>query len=165
MNRGVGEKDFRRAMAAFATGVGVVTCVADDGVDHAMTANAISSVSLRPPLLLVAVERTTRFWEAVSQQRYWAVSILAATAQEQAAWLATSGRPLAGQLDRVPFHRSGKGIALLDDALAHVECRTYQTVPAGDHDIIIGEVEAVAHVSTEGAALIYWRSGYRHLEQ
>lgn len=160
---GVGEKDFRRAMGTFATGVGVVTCVAK-GMDHAMTANAISSVSLRPPLLLVAVERTTRFWEAVSQQRYWAVSVLADAARDQAAWLATSGRPLEGQLDRVPFHRSSRGIALLDDALAHLECRTYQTVPAGDHEIFIGEVESVTHVAADAAALVYWRSGYRQLE-
>lgn len=159
MNR-VDEKDFRRAMGAFVTGVAVVTCVAD-GMDHAMTANAISSVSLRPPLLLVAVDRTTRFWEAVSQERYWAVSILTEGARDHAAWLATSGRPLAGQLDRVPFRRSEKGIALLDDALVHLECRTYQTVPAGDHDIVIGEVEQIDHVDPGGAALAYWRSGYR----
>ncbi len=163
MNRGVGEKDFRLAMGSFATGVGVVTCVAA-GMDHAMTANAISSVSLRPPLLLVAVERTTRFWEAVSQQRYWAVSVLADTARDQAAWLATSGRPLAGQLDRVPFQRSSRGIPLLDDALAHLECRTYQTVPAGDHEIFIGEVESVSHIADDAGALIYWRSRYRQLD-
>lgn len=160
----VAERDFRRAMGTFATGVGVVTCVAA-GRDHAMTANAITSVSLTPPLILVAVQRTTRFWEAVSQQSHWAVSILAEEAEEHARWLATSGRPLAGQLDRVPHRRTARGIALIEDALAWLECRTQQVVPAGDHDIVIGAVESltVATDDRERSALVYWRSQYRRL--
>lgn len=162
----VGEREFRRAMSTFATGVGVVTCVAD-GRDHAMTANAITSVSLRPPLILVAVERATRFWEAVSNQAHWAVSILADEAQDHAQWLATPGRPLAGQLDQVPHRRSDRGIALVEQSLAWLECRTEQLVPVGDHDILVGEVENVTHVDDGGsgsdAALLYWRSGYRRL--
>ncbi len=161
MTTPVGERDFRRAMGTFATGVGVVTCVSD-GQDHAMTANAIASVSLLPPLLLVAVDRATRFWEAVTQQQFWAVSVLAHGGRDSAAWLATSGRPLQGQLDRVPHRRSERGIALLDQSLAWLECRTHQTVSAGDHDILIGQVERVTQ-GPDGDALVYWRSGYRHL--
>lgn len=157
----VGADDFRRSLAAFATGVGVVTCIAD-GQDHAMTANAIASVSLAPPLILVAVNRSARFWEALQGQQHWAVSVLAAEARDHAAWLATSGRPLQGQLDAVPHHRTGRGIAVLDQALAWLECRMYDTVSAGDHVIVIGEVEATRQ-GTESDALLYWRSGYRRL--
>lgn len=157
----VTEADFRRSLAAFATGVGVVTCVAD-GQDHAMTANAIASVSLHPPLVLVAVNRTARFWEALRSQQYWAVSVLTADARDHAAWLATSGRPLQGQLDTVPHHRTERGIAVLDQALAWLECRTFETVNAGDHMIVIGEVEATRQGRDE-EALLYWRSGYRQL--
>lgn len=163
MNASVGEREYRRAMGAFATGVGVVTCVSD-GMDHAMTANSIASVSLHPPLILVSVQRTTRFWEAISQQRYWGVSVLPAQARDVAVWFATSGRRLEGQLDRVPYRRNERGVALLDGALSQFECRTYRIVPAGDHDVVIGEVEAVHHGDSEAAALVYWRSGYRHLE-
>ena len=89
-----------------------------------MTANAIASVSLRPPLILVAVERTTRFWQAVQQPELTGrVSVLAQDARDHAAWLATSGRPLAGQLDRVPHRRSERGIALIEQSLAWLECR------------------------------------------
>lgn len=151
----VSEPDFRRALASFATGVTVVTCV-HEGIDHAMTANAVSSVSLDPPLVMVAVERTTRFWEAVHGQRYWGMSVLAATAQPHAVWLSTPGRPLPGQLDRVPHHRGSRGVALVDDALAWLECRTSQVVQAGDHDIFLGEVER-ATVAAEGDPLVYWR--------
>lgn len=164
MSAELNERDFRRAMGTFATGVGVVTCVCE-GRDHAMTANAITSVSLRPPLILVAVERTTRFWEAVSRQSHWAVSILAEDAQEHARWLATSGRPLAGQLDRVPHRRTERGIALLEQSLAWLECRTDQVVSAGDHDILIGAVESltIADADADADALVYWRSQYRRL--
>ena len=157
----VSQEEFRRSLGAFATGVGVVTCLAD-GQDHAMTANAIASVSLEPPLILVGVNRAARFWEALRGQQYWALSVLAADAQPHAAWLATSGRPLQGQLDNVPHHRSTRGIALLDQALVTLECRTYDTVPAGDHMIVIGEVES-AHTGADADALLYWRSGYRRL--
>lgn len=157
----VGEADFRRALASFATGVTVVTCV-HDGIDHAMTANAVSSVSLRPPLVMVSIERTTRFWEAVRQERYWGMSVLAAGAQPHAVWLSTPGRPLPGQLDRVPHHRGERGVALVDDALAWLECRTYHTVIAGDHDILIGEVER-ATIGTPAEPLLYWRKAWWQL--
>jgi flavin reductase (DIM6/NTAB) family NADH-FMN oxidoreductase RutF len=158
---GVGEAEFRRALRRFATGVTVVTCV-HDGMDHAMTANAVSSLSLRPPLVMVAVERTTRFWEAVKDERYWGMSILDETARDHAAWLATSGRPLAGQLARIPLHRGVRGMALLDQSLAWLECRSYQRFPAGDHDVFIGEVER-ATLGPDADPLLYWSAGYRHL--
>jgi flavin reductase len=157
----VPDADFRRVLGSFATGVAVVTCVAD-GIDHAMTANAVSSVSLHPPLILVAVARTARFWEAIHATRRWSVSLLTADARDHAAWFATSGRPLQGQLDRVPHHRGAHGIALLDQSLAWLECRTYQVVPAGDHDIVIGEVESL-RMGADDPALLYWHSTYRAL--
>lgn len=157
----VPDAEFRRVLGSFATGVAVVTCVAD-GIDHAMTANAVSSVSLRPPLILVSVARTARFWEAIHATRQWSVSLLTAAARDHAAWFATSGRPLQGQLDRVPHHRGAHGIALLDQSLAWLECRTYQVVPAGDHDIVIGEVESL-RMGADDPALLYWHSTYRAL--
>ncbi|MFN8127076.1 MAG: flavin reductase family protein [Candidatus Nanopelagicales bacterium] len=155
------DAEFRQALGSFATGVAVVTCVAD-GVDHAMTANAVSSVSLHPPLVLVAVARTARFWEALQATPFWSVSMLAADARDHAAWFATSGRPLEGQLDRVPHHRGDHGEALLDQSLAWLQCRTQQVVAAGDHDIVIGEVERL-RLGAAAPALLYWHSSYRAL--
>ena len=86
--------EFREAVSRFATGITVVTCVVD-GVDHAMTANAFASVSLDPLLVLVCVERESRFHEAIAATHAWGVSILPADAEPTARWLATKGRPLA----------------------------------------------------------------------
>lgn len=150
---------FRRSLGSFVSGVTVVSCRAH-GIDHAMTASAISSVSLEPPLILVGVSHTARFLEAIRDAEHWGVSILAATARSHAEWLSTKGRPLAGQLDLVPHHRGITGVALLDDSLAWLECRTTQRVTAGDHDIFIGEVVR-AQLGTQDDPLVYWRSGYR----
>lgn len=163
--------EFREAVSRFATGITVVTC-AVDGVDHAMTANAFASVSLDPLLVLVSVERESRFHDAVSVTSGWGVSILSTEAEPVARWLATKGRPLEGQLDKVPHHRSSNlGVALIDNALATLECRTVDTHKAGDHDIVIGEVIAIetradqaVHESRASAdPLLYYRRRYRSI--
>lgn len=154
---------FRRAMGRFATGVTVVTTT-DRGVDHAMTANAFSSVSLDPLLVLVCVEQEARFHEAIEAAGVWSVNVLDDTARGVAAWLATRGRPLHGQLDRVPHHRGARtGTALLDQSLATLECRTTALHPGGDHTIVIGEVVGARLVENDAAALVYYRGGYGRL--
>ena len=154
---------FRRAMGRFATGVTVVSTVAG-GHDHAMTANAVTSVSLDPMLLLVCVERDARFHDAVVEAGVWGVSVLAADGRPTADWLATRGRPLHGQLDRIAHHRGGEtGVALLDGSLATFECRTTAVHPGGDHSIVVGEVVSVAAVEHAGDALLYYRGRYETL--
>ena len=154
---------FRRAAGRFATGVCVVTAV-DENMDHAMTANAFTSVSLEPLLVLVCVETEARFHDAITDAGAWGVSILDATARPAAAWLATRGRPLHGQLDRVPFRRGPlTGAALLDQALGWLECRTYAVYPGGDHSIVVGEVISVGFGDESAGALLYHRSSYRAL--
>jgi flavin reductase (DIM6/NTAB) family NADH-FMN oxidoreductase RutF len=154
--------EFREAVSRFATGITVVTCSVD-GVDHAMTANAFASVSLEPLLVLVSVERDSRFHDAISAASAWGVSILAEDAEPTARWLATKGRPLPGQLESVPHHRSPTlGVALIDESLAALECRTFETLRAGDHDVVIGEVLSITLGAVEDSApLVYFRRKYR----
>ena len=133
---------FRRATSRYATGIAIVTTVAD-GVDHAMTANSFTSVSLEPLLALVCVERDSRFHPAVLAGGVWAVSFLPAGSEATAQWFATRGRPLAGQFDHVTTHRGANGCLLLDGALAGLELSTDRVIPAGDHDIVLGAVTAI----------------------
>ena len=153
--------DFRAALRNFASGVTVVTCRVD-GIDHAMTASAFTAVSKEPPLVLVCVSRAARFNAAIRSADQWAVSVLSGSGEEASRWLATSGRPLIGQLDRVPHTRGDAGVALLSDSLVHLECRTREIAPGGDHDIIIGLVERV-HPRPPAPPLIYWQGDYRAL--
>jgi flavin reductase (DIM6/NTAB) family NADH-FMN oxidoreductase RutF len=132
--------DFRRAAGQFASGIVVVTT--SDG--HAMTVSAFTSVSLEPPLVLFCAEKIARFHDAVIAAGEWAVSILSADAEKTARWLATRGRPMAGQLDGIAHHPgSVTGAPLLAGALATLECRTTTVHDAGDHSIVVGQVEAV----------------------
>lgn len=151
---------FRAAMGRFVTGITVVTaCV--DGVDHAMTANSLTSVSLEPMLLAVCVEATTRFHEAIMSATGWALSILPGDAADVAAWLATRGRPLRGQLQRVAHHPGPvTGAALIDDALASVECLPWAAYPGGDHTIVVGSVAAVSLAPQPGDPLVYHERRY-----
>jgi flavin reductase (DIM6/NTAB) family NADH-FMN oxidoreductase RutF len=150
---------FRRAVGRYPTGVTVVTTVAD-GLDHAMTANSFTSVSLDPLLVLVCVERESRFHEAITSSGVWGVSILDETARRHARWFATRGRPLVGQFAQVPHHRGDCGVALLDEALAWLECETTDTYPGGDHDIVVGRVTAIPPVARDGRPLVYWAREY-----
>ena len=154
------EAQFRRATARYATGIAVVT-TAIDGVDHAMTANSFTSVSLDPLLALVCVERDSRFHGAVLAAGNWAVSFLPEGQEATARWFATRGRPLAGQFDRVPTRRATNGCLLLTDGLAALELSTDQVVPAGDHDILIGAVTEVHEAVSDAAPLVYFGSTFR----
>ena len=154
---------FRKVMGRFATGVTVVTCV-QDGFDHAMTANSFASVSLEPALVLVCVENDSRFHEAISSVGSWAVNVLAEGQRGRARWFATRGRPLVGQFDATPTVRSPlTGALLLVDALATLECRTVAVHPAGDHDIVVGEVLALDLARPDAEPLLYYGSEFQTL--
>jgi flavin reductase (DIM6/NTAB) family NADH-FMN oxidoreductase RutF len=90
------------------------------------------------------------------------VSILDDSAEDAARWFATSGRPLDGQMERFPHRRAESGVALLECSLAQLECDTVNLVPAGDHDIVVGAVTAVA-LAPGGRPLLHWDGGYRDL--
>lgn len=154
---------YRRAVARFATGVTVVTTRAD-GVDHALTANSFTSVSLDPVLVLVCVDRTARFCSAVRVSGRWAVSVLAAGQEDHSRWFATHGRPDADQLAGFRWSRGPRtGAALFTGALATVECRTTATYDAGDHVLVVGEVLDVAAAVDPRPPLLYFAGRYRTL--
>ncbi|GAB3586650.1 flavin reductase family protein [Calidifontibacter terrae] len=150
---------YRQAIGRLVTGVTVVTTL-DGAIDHAMTANAVTSVSLDPVMLLLCVEQDARFHDAVTTAGVFGVSILDVAQRPAAAWLATRGRPLHGQLDRIPFERGESGVALLKGSLATIECQTAATYPAGDHSIVLGNVTSLQIAATPGEALVYFRGQF-----
>ena len=152
---------FRAAVGRLPAGVAVVTLRWRD-VDHAMTASAVASVSLDPPMLLFCVHEDARFREALDAVDRWALSVLADTAAPVADWLASPGRPAVGQLGRVP-HTTGPrtGAPLVDDAAAWFECRTSAVHRAGDHDIVVGEVLRAVQGRATAGGLVHLRGRIR----
>ncbi|MFC7489665.1 MULTISPECIES: flavin reductase family protein [unclassified Knoellia] len=159
---GVDVDTYRHAMGRLARGVTVLTTTAS-GQDHALTANSVTSVSLDPVLLLVCIETDARFHDAVLESQVFGVSLLAAGQRGLAAWFATPGRPLPGQLDRAPHTRGAAGVPLLDGALASLECRVRDVHPAGDHSIIVATVASARLAGDPQAALVHFRGQYSAL--
>jgi flavin reductase (DIM6/NTAB) family NADH-FMN oxidoreductase RutF len=155
--------DFRRVAGRFATGIAVVTASVD-GIGHAMTVTAFTSVSLDPLLVLFCAEKIARFHDAVLGAGSWAVSVLDEDSEKTARWLATRGRPLDGQLATIRHHPGARtGAPILDDALAAIECRTAAVHDGGDHSIVVGEVIGVAEPRPGGRPLLHYAGGYRRL--
>jgi flavin reductase (DIM6/NTAB) family NADH-FMN oxidoreductase RutF len=162
---GVDPAAFRRAAGQFATGI-VVIAATVDGIAHAMTVNAFTSVSLDPVLVLVCVEKAARFHDAMLAAGTWSVSVLDDGSEKTARWLATRGRPLEGQLEGHPHHPGpATGAPILDSALSALECRTHAVHDGGDHTIVVGEVLAVTGpAAADGQGpLIYHAGRYRRL--
>ncbi|WP_308164806.1 flavin reductase family protein [Nonomuraea sediminis] len=152
---------YRKVVGRFATGVAIVT-TALDGVDHAMTVNSFTSVSLDPLLVLFCAEKVARFHDAVLASGTWGVSILPASLEDASRFFAHRGRPLDGQLERWPHHRGASGAALFDEAIATLECATTAVHPGGDHSIVVGQVLAMG-IPHDGSPLIYHDGQYKSL--
>ena len=156
---GVDPDVFRSALGSFATGVSVMTTEVD-GEPHGMTANAVSSVSLEPPLVLVCVDRDALMADLVRRSEVFALSFLAAD-QESLSWhFADPDRPLGlAGFEGVATRTAVTGSRVLEHAVGSVDCEVAQVVDAGDHIVVIGRVVA-AHADDAVAPLVYFRGAY-----
>lgn len=151
---------YRTVFGHFATGVAVVTCAGPAGTGG-LTANAVCSVSLDPPLALVCFEQSARTLPLVRDAGRFAVNVLRAGTEDIARVFA-SKVPEREKLSGIP-HRLERGMPVLHAALAWVVCDVRQLLPAGDHEIAIGEV--VAMDVAEGEPLLWYRGAYRSLNE
>jgi len=155
--------EFRQIMGNLATGVTVVTTQID-GMYHGMTANAVTSVSLDPLLVLVCVDKRARAHAEIARAGVFGISILSGDQQDVSNLFASSAPPERGSLRGVPFRLGAGGVPLLEGALAHMECETERLVDAGDHTIFLGRVLDGA-VTSEHPPLLYFRGKYAHLRR
>ncbi|QFZ20358.1 flavin reductase family protein [Saccharothrix syringae] len=161
--RGVSPAEMRSTMALFATGVVVLT-VGGEHI-HGMTANAFSSVSLDPPLVLCCVARTAVMHRAITAAGHFATSVLDAEQEGSARHFANRGRP-AGRaqfdvVDWLPGRHTGAPV--LAGSLAWVECRLEEAHEAGDHSIFIGRVlDSGRGAGTAG--LLFFDGAYRRVD-
>jgi flavin reductase len=157
-------KEFRSALGSFATGVTVVTT---RGEEHAygMTANAFSSVSLDPPLVLVCVMTGAEGAEHIRSNRCFAVNVLAADQEPISRFFSSKDRPRGRDaFADVPHRIEASGSPVLDGVVAFLDCRLHVTLQAGDHDIFVGEVLALG-VSHGVQPLLFAGGGYRFLAE
>ncbi len=153
--------EFRQALGAFATGITIIT-VDNDGEIHGMTANAFSSVSLTPPLVLVCVDQRARSHSLLHARQRFGINVLASSQRAISEYFARATEEHDSPEEAgAKFDRTQHGTPVLRGALAYLECRLSHAQIAGDHTIFVGEVEDL--VVREGEPLIYFRGNYRGL--
>lgn len=156
---GVEPPQFRQLLGRFATGVTVVTARGPGGGPVGMTASSVASVSLDPPLLLVCVDRTHDMHAALEAGQPFVLNVLAADQE-------ALSRRFAGEeenrFDGVGYKENRQGVAVLDGALASIECVKQTAVPGGDHTVFFGLV--TGGTVTDRRPLLYYRGGYSSLQ-
>ncbi len=147
----------RRILGRFATGVTVVTTDGPAG-PHGMTANAFASLSLDPPLVLVAVDRRASMLEHLKGNGCFAVNILRDDQEPLSFRFATPGPKSFVDLD---VSTAVTGSPILPHTLAYLDCRVHEILPGGDHAIFVGEI--LDGDERGGDPLLYFGGNYRRL--
>ncbi|MDA0351565.1 MAG: flavin reductase family protein [Chloroflexi bacterium] len=157
----VDQRQFRDVMGAFATGVTVVTLHVD-GEPRGMTANAVLSLSLDPPLVVVCVQQTGSMHDLFVDADGFGVNILAADQRPISDLFAKHGAP-EEPMGGFAYRTGESGVPLLEGTLGYAECRIMERLPGGDHMIVIGEATAVGFGAPDLAPLLFHRGRYRLL--
>lgn len=151
--------EFRRVLGHWASGVAVIATRMADGAVCGLTANAVASVSLNPPLILVCVEKNADTHDCMRAAGYFSVNVLDSASERIARRFSEweVGAKFAG----LDFRFEATGAPVLVNALAWLDCRVWAEHDGGDHTIFIGEV--LAGDAREGTPLIFYRGGYGRL--
>ncbi len=150
---------FRQVISHFASGVTVIT-TREQSTNYGLTASAVTSLTLEPPMLLVCINKNTGTQAAISRTRVFAVNILD---EGQADLAYRFAKPQSDKFQGVEFSYGQFGEPLLAGALAHLECRVAADVEAGTHRVFLGEVDqAKAYV---GSPLTYFRGKFGRFGQ
>ena len=157
--------DFRTVMGHFATGVTVVTAL-DGDVPQGITVNALASVSLEPPMVMIALDRKRFIVPTIEATGRYAVNVLT----ERQQWLSDCFAGANVTPNRDAFcgaaWRPGElGLPILDGAIASLECEVVERVVTGDHTMYIARVGACAEEDAAAPPLLYHRRRYLRIER
>ena len=161
----IDSETFRRVMGHFVTGVTVVSAL-DGERPFGITVNALSSVSLDPPLVMVALDRRRFLTPIVRAAGRYAVNIL--SEEQQALSDCFAGAPV--EPGRAAFcgarwHAGPTGLPLIDGSIATLECTVVETFSAGDHDLFIGRADTLENDRLHPMPLLYYRRRYLRIER
>jgi len=149
------ERDFRDALAQFATGVTVICAPGPPGRFVGFTANSFNSVSLAPPLVVWSLNRGANDLAWFERAERYAINVLA---HDQVELARRFSRPHADRFDGVDYRLGTAGVPLIEGCVAAFECRHHARHVAGDHVVFIGEVEACTR--SRGRGLVFHHGRY-----
>src|SRR5437016_2252280 len=150
------ERQFRDALAQFATGVTVITAAMRKDAYIGFTANSFNSVSLDPPLIIWSLARRSRSLAIFEGAAQYAVNVLA---HDQVELARRFSHPHTDRFAGVAFRLGQADAPLIEGCAAWLGCRHHALHPAGDHMLFIGEVVAAAHRRL--SPLVWHGSRYR----
>jgi flavin reductase (DIM6/NTAB) family NADH-FMN oxidoreductase RutF len=146
----------------FPYGLYVVT-VAGGGMEHGMTANWVTQAAFEPPMVVVAVENGSKTIDLIRDARHFAVNVLQEGQRELAAKMGRTSEQAPQKLKGIKTKPGpASGAPVLVDALGWVECRVVATLPAGDHTLVLGEVEGAGVEHPGGHALTLQETGFKY---
>ena len=155
------DANLRKMRGLFASGVTAVT-TALDGRLHGVTVSAFTSVSLDPPLVLIALGNETATRDMLAESGIFAVNLLSDDQEFLSERFAARAPLVNEEFEGVPYFVAVTGAPILEQSLAWYDCRVEATHPGGDHTLFVGQVEAMGF-SEDREPLIYYANRYRHL--
>ncbi len=147
---------YRQTMGNFATGIVVVTGMADEQ-PVGFAAQSFVSLSLEPPLVAFSPGKTSSSWPRIRASGHFGVNILGADQRNICSDMAQSGIDKFGNVD---WQQGVAGTPRIHGVLAFIECSIENEHDAGDHTIVVGRVTDFFHISDESPPLLYFRSTY-----
>ncbi len=151
--------EFRRLMGFWATGVSVITAQAADG-PAGVTANALTSLSLEPPLALVCFDLSSRTLHAVRESESFCINMLSSEQEDVSRTFAT--KKTHGDKFAEVDHRLEHGVPVIDGCLAWLACSLESEFQSGDHTIATGRVLG-GGTNDEATPLLFYRGSYERL--
>lgn len=152
-------REYRRLAGLFATGVTVVTTRVGDDI-HGMTANAFTSLSLDPLLIIICVDRRARMHPIIQRAGAFAVNFL--HEGQEAISRNYAGQPQEGIADILHFSEDA-GVPIILGCLASLRCAVHEVLEGGDHAVVIGRVTEMIRGDVGAHPLVYFAGRYRRL--
>ncbi len=158
------DANLRKMRGLFASGVTAVT-TALDGRLHGVTVSAFTSVSLDPPLVLIALGNETATRDMLTESGIFAVNLLSDDQEFLSERFAARAPLVNEEFEDVPYFIAVTGAPVLEHSLAWYDCRVEATYPGGDHTLFVGRVEAIGFGDRNRQPLLYFANRYRRLRE
>ncbi|MGW1989865.1 flavin reductase family protein [Embleya sp. NPDC001921] len=149
---------FRHVLGHFASGVTVITAL-DGDIPVGFACQSFASLSLDPPLVTFFVAKTSTTWPRIRPGGRFCVNVLAEDQEQLCRGFAVSG---ADKFAGVAHSPAPTGSPKLDDVLAWIDCTLESVVDGGDHEIVIGRVQALDAPRMECAPLLFYKGRFGH---
>ncbi len=153
---------FRKACGHWTTGVAIVTTIDVDGKPYGLTMNAVTSLSLTPPLFLICVDNRSDTLEPLRRSGVFCINVLAQGQQDLCMAFAKKGE---NKFDKIPYASAATGAPILAGHLMAMDCEVTQMFEGGDHKIFVGEVKTISlNEDPDSEPLIYYRGSFANVD-